>query len=263
MKLSKSSKKTKRIRKRKITKVKYLTRKYIPRIVFAIKALVVVFTVGGISYLILFSPFFSIKYINVSGTREFVNPTDIKLIAESNAKGKNILKFDKKSLVEKLESNLLGAKIYHIKKSFPSTLNITVQERTPIAIIYRNADEYFFVDEDGYVLGYTDPGNQELPKIKYDKDIKIGLFIDKNLVPIYLELTKLFVEEEVRVSSMSFSPKHVHLYLEDGPEVLIGNDKNKSEALKTVAALIKESEVEDKEVRRIDIRYDKVIVLFK
>jgi len=263
MRLSRSSKKTKRIRKRKVSKAKYLARKYVPKIVFAFKAIMVVVIVGGVSYLALFSPIFDIKHINVSGTSEFVNPTDVNLIAESNTKGKNIFRFNKNSLAEKLEGNLLGAKIYKIKKVLPSTLDISVQERTPIAILYKNNNEFFFVDEDGYVLGYADVGNKELPKIKYDKEIKVGLFIDKNLVPIYLELTKLFTEQEVNVSSMSFDPKHVNLYLEDGPEVLVGNEKNKSEALKTVVALIKEAELEDKQVRRIDLRYDKVIVLFK
>jgi len=263
MRLLKSSKKTKRIRKRKVSKIRYLARKYIPKIVFAFKAMVVISVVGGLSYLLLFSPIFGIKHIKISGTREFVNPTDVKLIAESNAKGQNIFKFDKNSLAEKLEGNLLGAKIYHVKKVFPSTLEIAVQERTPIAILYKDNNEQFFVDDDGYVLGYTDPGNRDLPKIKYDKEIKVGLFIDKNLVPIYLELTKLFTEREVKVSSMSFAPKHVNLYLEDGPEILVGNEKNKSEALKTVVALMKKADLEDKEVRRIDLRYDKVIVLFK
>jgi len=263
MRLVISSKKTKRLRKRRVSRAKYATRKYISKVVAALKLFFSLLVSGGILYLVLFSPVFDIESIEVLGTREFVNPTDVKLIAESNAKGKNIFNFDKKALVEKLESNLLGAKYYYLKKVYPSTLKITVQERTPMAIIYKSNDEQFFVDEDGYILGHADSSNRELPRIRYEKDIKIGLFIDKNLVPLYLELTKLFIEQEVGVSSMSFSPKHVNLYLEGGTEVLIGNEKNKDKALKTVSALLKESELEDKEIRRIDLRYDKVIVLFE
>lgn len=211
----------------------------------------------------LLSSLFDIEVVYVEGTREFVNKEDVRLMAENNALGHNIFKFNTNSLEAKLANNLLGAKSYQVQKDLPNTLDIMVNERIPIAIIHKDSDEYFLVDEDGYVLGYTDPEDGSLPRIKYDKDVRVGQFIDKNLVPIYLELTDLFKEQEVPVSSMSFSAKYVHLFLVNDTQVLIGNQKNKLEALKTTAALLKEAELEDKEIRTIDLRYDKVIVLFK
>ena len=263
MKFKKSPKKTKRKRRRKISRSKVLARRYLKILGSILKFLLIASLCGAAGYLILFSSLFKIETIVVEGTQAYVSPHDVVLLAENSAKGENIFKLDKEELVEKLEANLLGAKSYSIKKDYPATIKIKVIERVPIAIIYQDSDEHYLIDDDGFVLGYTDSEGQNLPKIHYEKDIKIGLFIDKNLVPIYLELTKLFLQEDVSVSSMSFSPKHVNLYLDGGETVLIGNQKNKQEALQSVSSLIKESELEGKEIRRIDFRYDKVIVLFK
>jgi len=262
MKFKKSPKKVKRKRK-KVSRFKYTARRYLKIFISLLKILLIAGLCAAAGYLILFSSLFRIENIIVEGTREYVNPHDVTLLAENNIKGENIFKFEKESLVEKLESNLLGAKRYEIKKEYPGTIRIVVFERVPIAMIYKDMDEFYLIDDDGYVLGYADVQKQDLPKIHYEREIKIGLFIDKSLVPIYLELTELFLKEDIEVSSMSFSPKHVNLYLENGATVLLGNEKNKADALKAVSALIKESELEDKEIRRIDFRYDKVIVLFK
>ncbi len=228
-----------------------------------IKALVVMALCAGAAYLILFSSLFRIENIVINGTQEYVNSHDVYLLAENNTKGENIFKFQTEALAKKLETNLLGAKSYDIQKDYPNTIIITVVERVPIAMIFGDGDDYYLIDDDGYVLGYADPQKEDLPKIHYEKDIKIGLFIDKNLVPLYLELTELFQKEDVKVSSMSFSPKYVNLYLENGATALIGNDKNKAEALSAISSLIKDSELEGRQIRRIDFRYDKVIVLFK
>ena len=263
MKLRKSLKKTTKRRRKKVSRSKYLARRYLKILGSIVKFMFITSLCGAAVYLILFSSLFKIENIVVEGTQEYVSSHDVTLLAENNVKGKNIFKFEKEALVEKLESNLLGAKKYIIEKEYPGTIKIKVIERVPIAMIYQDQDEYYLIDDDGYVLGYSDPQKQDLPKIHYEKEIKIGLFIDKNLVPIYIELTELFLKEDVAVSSMSFSPKHVNLYLENGARVLIGNEKNKAEALKAVSSFIKESELEDKQIKRIDFRYDKVIVLFK
>jgi len=263
MKLSKSSKKNKVTQKIRISSQKVVTRKYFSKVLKILKVLLGLVVLGAVTYLLIFSPLLGIKKVVITGDYKWVNEEDVKLIAESNALGKNIFKFNSPTLIKNLQENILGAKTFEVRKLYPTTLEITVRERVPIAIIYKYVDEYFLIDEDGYVLGYADTAKQDLPKIRYEKEIKIGLFIDKNMIPIYLELTSLFMEEDIKVSSMSFSPKHVNLYLADGPEVLIGYEKEKQQALRAVSELVRKAKLENKEIQRIDIRYDKVIVLFK
>ncbi|MFC1756288.1 cell division protein FtsQ/DivIB, partial [Patescibacteria group bacterium] len=141
MKFKKSPKKIKRKRK-KVSRSKYIARRYLKIFVALLKALLIVGLCGLAGYLILFSSLFRIENIIVEGTREYVNPHDVTLLAENNIKGENIFKFEKESLAEKLESNLLGAKKYEIKKEYPGTIRITVFERVPIAMIYKDMDEF-------------------------------------------------------------------------------------------------------------------------
>ena len=61
---------------------------------------------------------------------------------------------------------------------------------------------------------------------------------------------------------MSFYPKHISFSLSKGESVLIGVDKNMLEAVKALGALLRQASIENKEIKRIDLRYDKVIVLF-
>ncbi len=263
MRSKKSSKKLKKDRKKRVSTILFVTRRYLNTAVFLSKLLVAGLLLSGLIYLILFSSIFKIQKVFIKGTKDFVNPNDVELITVNNAQGENIFRFDDQKLTKKLEDNLLGAKAYTVRKIYPDTLQVTVHERVPIAMIYKNNEEYFLVDDDGYVLGYTDPQKKDLPKIRYEKEIKIGLFIDKNVVPLYIEFTSLFKEKDVKVSSVSFMPKHVLLYVENGTQVLIGNDKNKKEAMEVVSSLLQEADLEDKELERIDLRYDKVIVLFE
>ena len=208
------------------------------------------------------SGYFDVQEVSIFGTKQFVNAADIHQMADSNTLGHNLIKFNTADLEKKLENNFLGAKNVVVEKTYPDKLKIIIIERTPIAVIYQNQEENFLVDEDGYVLGFADPKAVDLPRLRYEKEIKVGLFIDKQIVPLYLELTELLDQEKIKVSSMSFNPNYVQFFLDKGVEVLVGNEKDKSEAIKAISALLQQSNVDDQEIQRIDLRYDKVIVLF-
>ncbi len=259
----KSKKSVSRKKIRKLSRSRYYLRKHLDLAKSVVKLLTTAVIIAGAVNLFLFSDYFSVKKIIISGTNQFVNGTDVEQIAKSNAEGSNIVRFNTADLKNNLENSLLGAKYFEVKKRYPDTINILVHERVPIAIVYQNTEEMFLVDEDGYVLGFTSPDNDTLPKIHFEKEIEIGLFIDKNVVPVYLQLSKLFTQEKIKVSTMSFYPDHVNFKIERGPEVFIGRHKDHREAVRAISALLKQTKLEDKELKRVDMRYDKVIVLFK
>ncbi|OGC45556.1 hypothetical protein A2V49_00945 [candidate division WWE3 bacterium RBG_19FT_COMBO_34_6] len=249
---------------RKISRGKFFLRKYLPVLLIILRTLFLIILIVMAIYFLLYSDFFKIKKINITGIEQFVNINDVDTLAKTSVLDKNIILLKNQNLSKDLKNNFLGAKYFEIKKKLPDTIIINIIERIPIAIVFKNDNEdHFMVDEEGYVLGIVDPKNQTLPEIKYEKDIDVGKFIDKNLIPLYTELTTCLQQEEVKASSISFHSGYILFYTENGQEILIGNEKNKLEAIKTVDALIKQSKLENKEIRRIDLRYDKVIVLFK
>ncbi len=243
--------------------LKVFLRKFIKYFLKVVKITAALAILVGLAYLFIYSGFFNVKNINIVGADKFVSSLDLREVASANIMDKNIFTLKKFELEKKLKDNFLGADAIELEKKIPRTIKVIVKERVPIAIVYKNEENQFLVDKEGYVLGYVSAENNELPRINYQKEISVGLFIDKNIVPVYQELTELLSAEDIKVSSVSFQPDYVSFYLDRGENVLIGLMKNKLEAVKALSALMKQAKVENKDIQKIDLRYDKVIVLFK
>lgn len=223
-------------------------------------ALMIVVTVG---YLLFWSSYFKITTLEIRGAKNFVNPTDLRTMAENLCLAKNIFGYNSGKLSEVLMENFKGASAISVKKKFPGTIIVNVTERHPLALIVNtNKHDYYLVDNEGYVLGVADRQTTNLPEITYDGTIKVGEFINSDLIPVYLSLVAAIDTYKVDVSSMSFFPRYTQVFLRKGTEVLIGNDKSKTEALGIVKSLLKQLDVEGRKANRIDLRYDKVIVSF-
>lgn len=216
----------------------------------------------GIWFVLFKSSFFTVKNIRITGTKSFVNQADAYEVVKEKVFGKSLFSFDTVGLEENLLDTFLGSKAVKVYKVYPGTISIEFQERIPLALVYREDSEHFMVDEDGYVLGIVDEERTNLPRIKYEGDTRVGEFVDKNMVPIYLELVSALSEQKVKVSSMSFYPKYARLYVSEGVETLISNDKNKSDSVKILSELLRQLGLEGKKVAKIDLRYDKVIVSY-
>jgi cell division septal protein FtsQ len=218
----------------------------------------------GVYYIVFISSFFKIAHINITGTKSFVNLVDITEVAKENVSGLSIFRVDSGEAEKKLLEAFQGAKDIKVGKRYPSTISVKVFERSPVALVHNsNSEEYFLVDEDGYILGIIDRNRTNLPEIKYEGEIKVGTFVDKRMVPLYMELVNALNEEKLRVSSMSFYPKYALVYINDGIETYISNDRDKTESIRTASALIKQLLLEGKKIEKIDLRYDKVIVSYE
>jgi cell division septal protein FtsQ len=202
--------------------------------------------------------------IKVTGVRSFVNITDITEVAKENVIGSSIFTVNSVKTQNKLMETFQGAEEIKVIKKYPSTINVKVRERSPVALVHHtNSDDYFLVDGEGYILGIIDRERTNLPEITYEGEIKVGTFVDKRMVPLYMELVNSLNEEKLKVSSMSFYPKYALVYINDGIETFISNDRDKSESVRTASALIKQLVLEGKKIKKIDLRYDKVIVSYE
>lgn len=247
-------------KKRGIKKTKYVNRKY--RVTFKLVfVLILVGLVCFAAYKWLFvSDRLTITDVTITGPQRFVNIGDVKILVNSNVSGKNYFVINTSALENTLIANFLGARTVTVTKKFPHAINVLIEERVPMAIVYKNEDSYL-IDGDGFVLGAIQKDFLELPRIKYDGDIKIGEFLDKAIVPVCMEILHEAEQGGLKVSSMSFSPRYTELYA-NNVAAYIGNDKNKRAAMETIGALIKKLGSEGKFPKKVDLRYDKVIVLY-
>lgn len=256
-------KRTKVVRYRPKRNWDYISRKYLGGIKLGVKILFLA-SVGYLLFTFLFSSrMFKVETIIVDGAGEFVSRADATQLVHSNISGKNIFLVNPQELSDKLTNTFLGAKSVSVKKELPSTIRIRVFERAPIAIV-KNSDssEYYLLDPDGYILGYADPTARQLPNIVYEQELRIGAFIDEDLVPLYNEITRLLTQSEISASSISFTNTDIVFFVNSGPQVLLKKDKNLPEAISAVQALLKQVRLEGKSIKLIDLRYDKVIVSF-
>ncbi|OGC47127.1 hypothetical protein A2886_00575 [candidate division WWE3 bacterium RIFCSPHIGHO2_01_FULL_42_13] len=207
---------------------------------------------------------FRIQSVEVTGTKSFVSQVDVAELVKSRAFGQNILIFNSGALETSLLESFQGAKEIFVRKSFPSTLKISVIERTPAVVMYDEKKENFYlVDEEGYVLGQIEPGTTNFPEILYSGQIAVGYFLDENLVSAYFGLLQALDVEKISASSMSVHSDYVSLFIPDSIEVLVSRERNVYEAASLLSALLKQLATQGRDVKRVDLRYDKVIVSYR
>ena len=112
------------------------------------------------------------------------------------------------------------------------------------------------------MLGVVGPDIEDLPLIRYSGDLKVGIFVDPTLVPVYLDLIDALETSEIQVSSISFSPKDVTFYTQGGTRILLGNSGDKHYLLAVLVKLLSKLSLEGKDASTIDLRYDKVVVSY-
>lgn len=206
---------------------------------------------------------FDIKDIRIVGTKAFVNEIDVRELAESRALGQNLIFFDGDALRLVILDTFQGAESVVIKKKLPSTVVVEVYERVPLAVVYNDtSNEKFLVDDAGYVLGIVDASRTNLPEIKYNSDIMIGRFLDQKLVPVYLSILGILDGEKISVSSVSIYGSNMHVYVNKAVEVIFDMGKNVKEESSVLSTLLKQLSAEGKKAKRIDLRYDKVVVSY-
>ncbi len=146
----------------------------------------------GIFYLICFSSFFQIKEIKISGNSAFaeasadkqkVSIEDIRNVIEKEVEqkflflpSKSIFLINLKEINEiVLEKFPQLAKI-NLKRSFPDTMLIEIEERKPVAIFCQK-ENYFFIDGEGIIFEEVfeaAPQWLQIKNLTLAADLKIG-----------------------------------------------------------------------------------------
>jgi len=205
----------------------------------------------------------NIKSVEISGAERFVNHADVQKIAEEKALGKNIVFLNAGNLQKAIASNFLAAKSVEIKKVLPSRLKIIVTERVPIALILpKDGKDFVFVDAQGFILGLADKLATNLPVINYSQPVEVGKFVEAGAVNYYFNLIKALDEDNVAVSTISSYPRYTEFYTSEATQVLFTNNQNPKPQVKIFAKMLEAFKAEGKRLKKIDLRFDKVIVEF-
>lgn len=231
---------------------------------------VVLFLMSGAGcwWYIKFHPL-NVTSVKIEGAQRFVNPADVQKITQEQVINKNILFLDSRTVEKTVSGNFLAAKSVKLIRVFPNTIKVSISERIPIALILPakasqgdNEQNFYFVDSDGFVLGKADKSATNLPIINYGRNVEVGKFVEPGTVSYYFDLIKALDSDGVYASTISSYPRYTEFYTTDKIQVLFTNEQSARSQVAIYAKLIEAFKAQGKGVKKIDLRFDKVIVEF-
>lgn len=233
---------------------------------FALKTIVLfAFISLGIWYFITYKPV-NITRVEITGVQRFVNSADVKSIVDEKALGKNIFLLNTRNLEKIVSENFLASKTVRVDRKFPKTIRVVIEERVPIALVLPSGSSdtlaYYFVDSEGFVLGNADKAHTNLPIINYSQTVDVGKFLESEAVKYYFDLIKALDDDAIAVSTISSYPRYTQFYTKEDNQVLFSNQQPAKSQVKIFAKMMEAFKAEGKKVRKIDLRFDKVIVEF-
>jgi cell division septal protein FtsQ len=224
---------------------------------------------GGLTWFYISYRPLDIKSVDIVGAERFVSKEDVRKIAEEKVLDRNIVFLDSAGLREALAKNFLASKSVEIKRVLPNRLVITISERVPIALISsKYSKDFVFVDAEGFILGLADKDTTNLPVIKYSQEVGVGKFVEAHAVKYYFDLIRALDADNVAVSTISSYPRYTEFYIAAGltdngaTQVLFTNDQNPRPQVKILSRMAEAFKAEGKKLKKIDLRFDKVIVEF-
>ena len=222
-------------------------------------------------WLLIYSPYFTIKNINATGEGSFVGADKVKGEAQTQIDSnmfvlwpqKNIFLFDENLLQKKLGERYSFDKL-EIKKKLPNTLNISYIEKR-YSIIWQEGEKYYYIDKAGYIIAEANPaeiGQKDYPLIiNYS-----GLLIENNHLKVdakYLEYSANLSEEfkkypdEFKIKNFLLDNEinTVKVVLQNGPQIYFNTDEMIDKQLNKLI-IVKKEKINDSFANKlyIDVR---------
>jgi len=226
----------------------------------------------GLFYFLVFSSFFQIKEIKISGNSAFaealadrqkISVENIQEVIEKEIEQrvlflptKSIFLADFPKIKAKISETFPQIAQINFKREFPDTLTVTIEERKPTAV-FNQEDLYFFLDKEGIIFENTLAGGQliKIKKAVKDKELKLGdRVLEKELISAILEIEsklendlKITIEEVLVVSD-----ERINIKTSEGWEIYL-NPKGDIEWQLTKLRVDLEEEIPQE--RRKDLEY--------
>jgi len=202
-----------------------------------------------IVYLLVFSSFFQIEKIIVSGN-EKTEKNEILNIIENKIK-KKIFFYSTKSIfladISSIRKQTLDSfpqiDEIEIKKSFPKSLNIIVVERLGLAVFCNDNENCFLLDQEAVIFESL-ISESNLPKIGFDteRQFKLGeQVIGEDLVLKILKIFSVLAELNIKVEkALIVSNERINVLTNDGWEIYFNPENDLNWQLAKLEALLKE-----------------------
>ena len=220
----------------------------------------------GIFYSICFLSFFQIKEIKISGNQKVLTEDLQKVI--QNQIEKKILSHPSKSIflinLKEINEMVLEkfpqlAKI-NLKRSFPDTMLIEIEERKPVAVFCQK-EHYFFIDGEGIIfeeVSEADPQWLQIKNLTLTTDLKIGEeAIKKEKLSQVLEIESK-LNENLKILEVSIiAEERLNAKTSEGWEIYFNLESDLNWQLTKLGAVLEEEILPEnrKNLEYIDLRF--------
>lgn len=220
------------------------------------KKLHIYFLVGvGIFIIILLSPAFTIKDVQVEGLKRVSKDDIIKTLNINNKS--NLISFTRFRAKKKLKNNYYIEDI-SIKKEFPNKLILYVKERDLVGYI-KHTNGYIMIDKYGFVVDIKKEYKEKLPLIE---GLNFETFIlGQKLIPKDPQKLKAVVEIAMLALEKKLSDainvininniNNIHIYI-DNIDVVFGSASSIATKISTLSAINEKFKVTEKGILYLD-----------
>lgn len=206
--------------------------------------------------LFAFNWYFTIKEVVVDGFKDI---NGISLL-----KNKNSIFLNTKKYEDLLYQTNISIQSVSISKSYPSTININVEQAFPTAVL-PVGNGYFILSEKGRILSKDRKNTSQLPIIHYYQKLPFqgyesGDTVDNNDILFALQLfTRLsylgIVSDSIDIKGLDM------IVLKKGSiEYVFTTQKDIQEQYEDLKIIIEKFKIDGKQYKRIDLRFDKPII---
>lgn len=210
-----------------------------------------------ISLGIFVSPLFNIKSVEVATDNKCVPPTFVK---NAGIRGKNLLTFSSANLISSIKSKYACVQVVKVQKDFPNSLKVGITSLLPLA---RIDGTNLTISSQNTINGSS---NSVLPVVFLPNQIplKIGsAVVDSQLLYVLKILNQLkdtdFIVSSVRV----IDPGNIIVYNRENALAIFSSQEELSSQISALQEVIAKSKIDATKVQKIDLRFDKPIIVFK
>lgn len=194
-------------------------------------AVLVVLTVVGVAYLVMFTSVLGVRSVEVVGVKEI--STEAVLEAADIQHGTPMVRLDADEAAARV-ATLPRVFEVRVERSWPSTVEIIITERSPVAVL-RAGSEIHLVDSTGLDYAVVKAAPAGLPTLAMS-DVRPDNPATEAAVTVLGAIPKQLKTQVVTVSADT--PGDVRLTLADGRVVQWGNAQDNPRKAAVLAALL-------------------------
>jgi|SRR3989344_5731865 len=210
-------------------------------------------------YLLFFSPFLKIKSLEIIGGNNCINSQN--LLVDFGLGEKNYFLITKSQIESLLKKRYSCVKEISIKKTFPLKIDLEVKTQSEVLKI-ENIN--LFLTEDGIV---TDTSNHPKLPILYpgrNLNLKVGQKIEDETIAFVLVLTLELAKSDFATASVRIVDQDsVAVYNTQDLIAIFSFKKPITEQVDSLQLVLSKAKIDAAKIAKIDLRFDKPIIVNK